>query len=193
MNIYLVRHTTPDVEAGICYGQSDVGVTETFHQEFEVLSEKLRHLVNPVLYSSPLTRCFKLANAIADRWSLGDIRQDARLMELHFGDWELKKWDDIPRGLIDVWAQEHVMQTPPQGESFHSLHLRAKSFLNEVSANIQDTSPVVVFTHAGVIRALVAEALNLPLMNAFRLQINYGSVTQIIVDEKVTRVGFVNL
>jgi len=191
MDLYLVRHTTPDVLPGICYGQTDLDVATCFVQESEILHAKLKHLQNPLLYSSPLQRCFKLASATASQLKFGEVKQDLRLLELHFGDWEMQAWNDIPRGLIDVWAEEHVMQSPPQGESFHALHLRAKSFLDEVSANRSGT-PVVVFTHAGVIRALVAEALNLPLMHAFRLQIDYASVTHIIVEEKVTRIGFVN-
>ncbi|HSH73666.1 MAG TPA: alpha-ribazole phosphatase [Methylophilaceae bacterium] len=191
MDLYLVRHTTPDVLPGICYGQTDLDVAASFAQELTAVHGKLKHLPPSALYSSPLQRCLKLATASAQSLSLGEVTQDSRLLELHFGDWEMQAWNDIPRGLIDVWAEEHVMQSPPQGESFHALHLRAKSFLDEVSAN-RSGEPVVVFTHAGVIRALVAEALNLPLMHAFRLQIDYASVTHIIVEEKVTRIGFVN-
>ena len=33
MEIYLVRHTTPDVAKGICYGQADIDVTATFLAE----------------------------------------------------------------------------------------------------------------------------------------------------------------
>jgi alpha-ribazole phosphatase len=192
MDIYLVRHTTPDVAAGICYGQTDLDVAASFAQEFEVMREKIKHLESPTIYSSPLQRCFKLATAMANHLDFGEVKQDARLKELHFGDWEMRAWNDIPRGVIDIWAEEHVMLAPPQGESFHALHLRAKSFLTEVSANV-NAGPAVVFTHAGVIRALVAEALGLPLMHAFKLQIEYASITHIIVDEKVMRIGFINL
>jgi len=191
MELYLVRHTTPDVLPGTCYGQTDLDVAASFGQELTAVQAKLMHLPQAVVYSSPLQRCLKLATASAEALNLGEVTQDARLLELHFGEWEMQAWNDIPRGLIDVWAEEHVMQSPPQGESFHALHARAKSFLGEVSAN-ECEAPVLVFTHAGVIRALVAEALNLPLMHAFRLQIDYASVTHIIVDAQVTRIGFVN-
>jgi len=190
MEIYLVRHTTPQIEAGVCYGQTDLDVADSFAQECEVLYEKLRHLTEAAVYSSPLKRCSQLAAAVTARLAFASAVHDHRLMELHFGEWELKRWDDIPRGLIDVWAQEHVMQAPPQGESYHALHLRARDFLEEVSANKH--AAAVIFTHAGVIRALLAEVLNLPLMHAFKLQIGYGSVTKLIVDQHVTHVGYVN-
>jgi alpha-ribazole phosphatase len=191
MELYLVRHTTPDIAAGICYGQTDIGVAITFANEAEILHGKLKQLVAPVIYTSPLQRCSRLAMAIADKMKLAEVKHDPRLMELHFGEWEMQAWNDIPRGEIDVWAEEHVAQAPPQGESFQALYLRAKAFLEEVSVSINRHS-VVVFTHAGVIRALVAEVLNLPLVNSFRLQIDYGSVTKIILDGEASRIGFVN-
>lgn len=188
MNLYLVRHTTPDIAPGICYGQADIDVSADFEVELQSLRHKLARHSTAHIYSSPLRRCLKLARAFA-----GDteVIEDARLMELDFGDWELKSWNDIPRGLVDVWADDHVMQAPPQGESFHALSLRAQAFLREVSAS-HGGQDLLVFTHAGVIRALLSKALNLHLADTFRLQVDYGSVTQITVDKAAMRVAYVN-
>lgn len=185
--LYLVRHTTPEIAKGVCYGQSDIDVAASFADELELLRGKLP-VAPAVVYSSPSRRCMKLAHAIAGTQT---VRQDRRLMELHFGEWEMRHWDDIPRGSVDVWAQDHIEQAPPQGESFQSLHLRAKRFFEEVCAQLH-TGDALVFTHAGIIRALLAEALQLPLVNAFRLQVDYGSVSQIAVEGAVTRVTCVN-
>lgn len=190
MNLYLVRHTTPDIQPGICYGQTDVGLGASYQQEVEAIYTKLAGVVPAAIYSSPLERCSQLAALIATRADC-KIRHDPRLMELHFGDWELKAWDDIPRGLIDVWADDLVMQAPPAGESYHALSLRAQAFFQEMKAS-HGGQEIVVFTHAGVIRALLSHAMNLALADSFRLQIDYGSVTQIIVENAVTRVGYVN-
>lgn len=190
MEIYLVRHTTPDVLPGTCYGQSDVDVTESFLAEFDALHPKLRHLQQPLIFSSPLQRCFKLATSVAATFSPQiSVSQDARLKELNFGDWEMQSWDDIPRGLVDVWAEDHVQQVPPNGESFHQLALRTQEFLRALPSHQQ---PVLLFTHAGVIRALLGFALDLPLIHTFKLQIDYASVSKIIIEEKVTRVAYVN-
>ena len=186
MNLYLIRHTTPDIARNICYGQSDIDVAPSFDAELALLRDKLPSQ-SDAIYSSPSQRCHKLAQAVADT---RPVQQDARLMELHFGEWELKCWDDIPRGAIDVWAEDHVTQAPPQGESFHALHARAADFLREAS-NAGDAT-ILAFTHAGVIRALLAEALQLPLVQAFRLQIDYASVSQIVIDGPIWRVAGVN-
>lgn len=187
MQIYLVRHPTPQVEMGTCYGQTDLALAGSFEQELAMVKNKLNHLETAKIYSSPLQRCAHLAQHFSH---MGEVCYDPRIMELNFGDWEMKKWSDIPKGAIDVWAEEHVMKAPPNGESFHALHLRAKALLSEIAA--ENTEVAVMFTHAGVIRALLADALALPLIHAFKFQVAYASVTKIIVEETVTQVAYVN-
>ena len=53
MEIYLIRHTTPDVAKGICYGQTDLALTATFPEEAEHVLKQLPPDLD-VVYSSPL-------------------------------------------------------------------------------------------------------------------------------------------
>lgn len=191
MDIYLVRHTTPEIESGVCYGQADVPLADSFENEWLLLKPKLEHLANPVIFSSPLQRCFSLAQKSAEHFRFSIPLKDHRLMELNFGDWELKFWQDIPQGIVGEWTDEHVKEAPPNGESYVDLHQRAVAFLFEMAMHYQDNQ-VLAFTHAGVIRALVAEALNIPLREASRVEVDYGSVTHIAINAGVTRVVFVN-
>jgi len=191
MDVYLVRHTTPDVAVGVCYGQADVGLAESFDAEWLALTPKIEHLETPLVFSSPLQRCAKLAQRTVDHFKFSSPLIDTRLLELDFGDWELKSWRDIPEGIVSEWTDEHVKLAPPNGESYVELHHRAKAFLYDL-AKYQNNKQALVFTHEGVIRALVAEALNLPLREASRVKLNYGSVTHIAVDAGVTRLEFVN-
>ena len=41
MEVILIRHTTPDVPTGTCYGQSDVPLKETFEEEAAVAKAAL--------------------------------------------------------------------------------------------------------------------------------------------------------
>lgn len=190
MEIYLIRHTTPDVLPGTCYGQSDVDVAASFMDEFSALCPKLQHLKEPVIYSSPLQRCVKLAESVAAIFHpQQSVQHDTRLMELNFGAWEMQAWNDIPRGLVDVWAEDHVRHVPPEGESYLQLAERAQSFLADLQHAEQ---PVLVFTHAGVIRALTGHALGLPLVHTFKLQVDYASVSKIVIEGQLSSVGFVN-
>lgn len=187
MELYLIRHTTPDVPQGVCYGQAEVDLAESFAAEVERIRAKLTGLAPAACYSSPLLRCGRLAAMLG----YGEPRHDARLKELDFGAWELKPWDEIPRDALDRWGQAFVHEAPPGGETFAALHGRATAFLREV-AELPLAGAVVVVTHAGVIRALLAEVLAMPLAEAFRFHLDYSGVTQLLLHGPVPSVGYVN-
>jgi alpha-ribazole phosphatase len=186
MELYLVRHTAPDVMPGICYGRSELDVCAGFAHELAAIQTKLDGITPAALYSSPQLRCLRLAQAMG----LGQPILDDRLMELHFGNWELQAWEEIPRDELDRWASNYVDHTPPGGESFRALHRRVTEFINEIK-KMPCAAPVVIVTHAGVIRAMLAEVLQLPLTEAFRFQLAFGGVTQLLLQPQCS-IGYVN-
>lgn len=196
MNITLVRHTSLAIAPNICYGQSDVAVSQNFEAERARLQNKLAQFKFDAIYTSPLQRCHQLAQALCADASLGfshsDIQPDDRLKELHFGDWEMQAWDAIPRDIFDVWAHDYANLAPPNGETFTQLHARAKSFVEEVSGHSQGKN-ILVITHGGLIRALIAEVLQMPLKRLFRLSVDHASMTQLAFDGDIPKVLFTNL
>lgn len=193
MRITLIRHTALNVEPHICYGQSDVEVAATFETETQALLQKLQGLRFDAIYTSPLQRCQRLARVLhsALDCEAEEVRPDDRLKELHFGDWEMVPWDAIPREEFDRWANDYANLAPPNGETFSQMHARAKGFLEDVCAHSYGRSLLVV-THGGLIRALIAEALGLPLKRLFRFAIDHGSVTQLEFKGEVPRVLRIN-
>lgn len=169
MDIYLVRHTTPKIDKGICYGQSDLALVDTYPEEFKTIIDTIPkgdyHII-----SSPLQRCSAFAKAYQT-----PITYDNRLLELDFGDWELIRWDDIPQKDIEPWMNDFVNVRVPHGESYIDLTTRVYSFFEEL-AQSEITKPVIIVTHAGPIRALLAKLLEIPLEKSFRIKIQYGDV-----------------
>ncbi|NOU24453.1 MAG: alpha-ribazole phosphatase [Methylotenera sp.] len=196
MKLTLVRHTSLDIAPSICYGQSDVGVSANFDNERLALQNKLAAFQFDAIYASPLKRCHQLAQALCIDKTLGypseNIKLDERLRELHFGDWEMHAWDAIPRDIFDVWANDYANLAPPNGETFSQLHARAKRFVEDVSSHYHGKS-ILVVTHGGLIRALVAEVLNMPLKRLFRINIDHASVTQLEFNGEVPKINFMNL
>ena len=192
MKLFLIRHTSLQVPSGICYGQSNIDVASSFMNEALVTQQKLIGSPFDAIYASPLQRCLKLANSL----NLGEPMTDNRLMELNFGDWEMSAWDDIPRDFFDVWAHNYADLAPPNGETFSQLQQRGIHFLEEVLTQYP-TGNIAVITHGGMIRALLAHVLNMPLKGLFRFTIDYGSITQLeFGDTKlgaVPKINFVNL
>lgn len=170
MEVYLVRHTTPLIAQGICYGQSDLEVAASFKTEAETILRQLPKPVNAV-YTSPLRRCEKLAQLIT-----GSCIIDKRLLELNFGNWELKPWGVIPKKEIQPWYDDYVNTPAFNGESYVELYNRSISFLEEIQ--LLNYQRVVVVTHSGVIRAILAKYNKVDLKESFdAFSIPLGSIT----------------
>ncbi len=174
MELYLIRHTTPDIAKGICYGQSDIGVTDTFDYESQQIIKQLPTTIDRV-YSSPLQRCSLLAQTLQK-----PITYDNRLQELNFGDWELMPWDAIPQKDLQPWMDDFVNVSVPNGESYTTLQHRVLDFINALQHD--PTAKIAIVSHAGPIRALLAHLRAIPLVDSFNtIRINYGEVVKSIL------------
>ncbi len=174
MEIYLVRHTAPDIAKGICYGQADIDVKETFLAEAEIISRYLPRTIGAV-YSSPLQRCKKLAGHLFGSHTI-HLHDD--LKEINCGQWELKAWDDIPKEVIDPWMNDFVTVRIPGGESYEDLYQRVTNVFVQIR---QQAVPVVIVAHGGVIRSILSYITNTPLQDSFTaFSLHYGCVIKII-------------
>lgn len=177
MEIYLIRHTTPKVEKGICYGQADLDITETFLEEVEAIKPHLPS-EGVKIYSSPLQRCKKLADALFDGFDI-DIHDD--LMELNCGQWELLPWNDIPKDEIQPWMDDFVNVPVPQGESYVDLHNRVVNRFNEI---VSKQESAVIVAHGGVLRSILSHITSTPLKESFdAFTLHYGCVVKINVSQ----------
>lgn len=190
MDIYLIRHTQTDTLKGLCYGQSDVALADTFLEEARILQRKLPELkADNQFFSSPLMRCVKLAEMLSDKVTIDD-----RLSELNFGDWESIGFDDIDADHLQQWTENFVHTSPPNGESFTALCERVGSFwLDLVQGIFPATEQVLIITHAGVIRALLTYLLKLPPVNAFQFKVDLGSVHKLQYLDNYTYINYINL
>ena len=171
--IYIIRHTAVDVDINICYGQSDVGLAPTYKDEFEVIKAKLPSNEGLLFYSSPLTRCAKLANYLSE----GCFTTDDRLKEINLGDWEMESWEFIQKNLFNGWKGEFFNNRSPNGESFMDLYDRCIDFYNEAINN--GHKKIAIVGHNGIVRSIVANVLQMPHHKDFALKLDYGGVSKI--------------
>lgn len=172
MIIHLVRHTTPEVEPGLCYGQTDLELAASFKYESEQVLRKLSNSYDAV-YTSPLQRCSRLAAKINTQQRI----TDERIMEYDFGDWELKPWADFKSADALAWMDDFVDMPAPKGDSMHTMKARVDEFYFELIA--LDYERVAVVTHSGVQRLLHGLILTTPMSHLFRLQLDFGAVLEI--------------
>lgn len=168
MEIYVVRHTKVAVNKGICYGQTDVPLADSFQEELAVLKNQLPNDFDQV-FSSPLLRCKTLAETFSST-----ILFDDRLKEMNFGDWELKAWNDIPTEEIQPWYNDFVTTKAPNGDSFESLYLRCAHFFDELRT--KNYKKVLIITHGGFIRSTWSYLLEIPLKNTFKISLDFGEI-----------------
>lgn len=175
MIIHLIRHTTPDIKAGICYGQSDLALADSFEQEADAVLSKLRDRYD-VVYTSPLQRCALLAAKLESP----NLINDDRLMEYNFGDWELVPWDDFTSEAAQHWMNNFVDQAAPNGDSMLNMQARVNEFWTDLLDSKHQR--VAIVTHSGVLRLIHGHVLATPMTHLFRLQLGFGAILEINSD-----------
>lgn len=174
MKIYVVRHTAVAVN-GICYGQTDVPLKDTFEQEAEIVKQNLKDIPYDAVFSSPLSRAKKLA----EYCGYEDIQLYDRLKELHFGDWEMQPWDTLD---MEEWEKDWINNPAPNGESFKQMYDRIASFINELKQ--KDYSSVIIFAHGGVINCFRVYFGETDLKGSFDQLAEYGQIFSFDLDRQ---------
>lgn len=171
MELHLIRHPRPDVASGVCYGQLDLGLAESA----TAVAARLRPILPErfELHTSPLQRARLLAEA------LGEARTDPRLMEISFGEWEGRRFDDIGQA-IDDWASDPLGFRAPGGESAREMSTRVLDWLAGLRAN-PSSQTVVVVAHGGPLRVIAGHLLGLPPDRWLGLDFACGQATRIDV------------
>ena len=169
-SIYLVRHPAVDsCSKNICYGDSDVRLSDGWESTLESLAETLSQLPSchrpKKIWHSDLVRCSVPARWLANRLGVETL-PDCRLRERYFGTWQSVAWSDIP---LDEVERAHDMLEYPStfrpggGETTDEVSRRAMSWWNEVMANAAPSpNTIAAIAHSGSITSLCGTLLKLP-------------------------------
>lgn len=116
---------------------------------------------------------------------------DARLWEQDFGDWEGRRFEELP----DVGALSKVELAALKaegGESFHDMTARARPAILEAAAAAQQADkPIALVAHAGIVRVALALALE-DATAALAFQISHLGATRLTCYEGGFAVTAVN-
>jgi len=164
--IALVRHPALSGTAGLCYGRLDFPWANP-EADIPPILDRLRAWHKAVIHSSPSPRCLRLAERLGTK-----IRVDPRLLELDFGDWEGRPWDQVPRDALDRWAENPLDFAPPGGESGAALIARVRGFAADL-VTCHDRH--VVVSHGGPLKVL-SRLLEGQEIDLFAISPGFGSV-----------------
>lgn len=176
MEIILVRHTSVAVAKGTCYGWTDVALSDTFEQEATLTrTALLAYAPFDAAYSSPLSRATRLASFCG----FENATVDSRLREMHMGDWEMQRFDEIVDDNLQCWYADYMNVRTTNGEGFPDIYARVSSFLNMLKT--QTHRRVVVFAHGGVLICAGIYAGLFKRENAFDNLTPFGGLLKITI------------
>ena len=178
--IDLIRHGEP--EGGKRYrGQIDDPLSATgWQQMWQAVGEHApwRHIV-----SSPLARCRAFAERLAARHGL-PLCLDDRLMEVGFGAWEGRTAAELRAEdpeQIRRFYHDPVHARPAGAEPLSVFRARVVAAFEDLAQRYAGEHLLLV-THAGVMRAVVAHVLNAPLDAIYRIEVDYAALTRVRLD-----------
>jgi alpha-ribazole phosphatase len=177
----LIRHADPIEEArSRCYGRTDVALSPRGERRARHLGVLLRRMPIDAVYTSPLRRALDTAAALAATHNLTPIELDD-LRELDFGACEGRTYAEIAAEqpeLFRAWMRTPTDVRFPGGESYAQLRRRALTASRELRRR-HASGTFAIVSHGGVIRALLADALEMPDEAIFHLDVRYGGVSMI--------------
>jgi alpha-ribazole phosphatase len=194
MRVWLVRHGEPAGVRGRCYGKLDVGLSEAGLAQMERTAECLRPEKLEAIYASPRVRTVESARVVAGFHECS-YREDARLREIDFGDFEGLTYDEIAArypALYRQWMESPTEVQFPNGESFAAMRVRVLESFKAIHAR-HEGQTVAIVTHGGVIRILLAWVLQMPDGCLFRLAQDYAAMNLLAIMDGVPMVQMMNL
>lgn len=196
LELYLIRHSEPLIEAGVCYGQLDCLLSDDYALQLANISAYFKGQKISAIYSSPLLRCAQLAEDLAKKYTHSEVFYKEAFKEINFGDWEGEKWDDIGKVKIEQWNENRLHFRFPGGESPYLFIQRVlKGYRDLLSVDKKQKTAhktIILITHAGVIRTLLAEILHLSFTDSLNLPVDKASISLITLKKGISKASFIN-
>jgi probable phosphoglycerate mutase len=146
------------------------------------------------IYVSSIRRARMTAAEISRVTGL-DVVVRPDLQERRFGIWEGLYFHEIeqryPEGYA-AWKRDQAGYAPEGGETIYDLLARVKREIQAIVAQ-QAGKTVVVVSHVGPIRALLADGISVPLPMYRQLSIDYGSLSRMDYGKSQNNLRFMNV
>ena len=192
--LLLIRHG--EVEAryqGIFGGRIDMNLSPRGKRQAKMLADYLRGKTIDAVYASPMKRVQQtLAPTLKAQGHTQTVFHDLR--EIDFGDWTGKNWATVRDKFnfaVHEWLEQIEHPGAPNGENGPAFRARLEPCLREIIQSHPGQN-VAVFCHGGVIRALLAILLELPLPKTNSFEVEYASITQVALHPHMAEVELLN-
>ncbi|KAL0209788.1 hypothetical protein P9112_009872 [Eukaryota sp. TZLM1-RC] len=166
LRILFIRHAEceANIQQHLIAGrQPESPLSELGKQQSILLGERLKHIINPLVYTSPLVRAKETARIALPNDVFSQATVVPELQEFTNGDWDGKSRHDVytSEQLLKINTAGYLFK-PPNGESQRMVQRRASNWLedeilwNQVHHNEGDEPRyILIFSHAIVIKSLL--------------------------------------
>ena len=177
--LLLVRHGQTAWNHELRYqGQIDTALNHLGRAQAVRLAERLRGENIAAVYSSDLARSAETARIVASPHGLTPVLLP-ELREADYGEWQGLSYAEVHArypDLVQARRTDVAGFAPPQGESLGQTHERARAAIENVAAR-HPRETVLVVTHGGPLRMLIAGILGMPANRAFALRLDNCGLT----------------
>ncbi len=192
--LYLMRHGAIEAtEEKRFVGQIDLPLSPYGRKQSERQARQLKDIPFSGVWCSDLKRAYETAAIVSQDRGLA-IRSAPELREINLGRWDGMSMKQIREQFPDLWqarGEDFGNFRPPGAESFADLRQRAVPFIRQIAA--QSAGNTLIIAHAGVIRVLLCDVLQMPMSPLFRIHLDYGGLTLIRDINGISQVRAVNL
>ncbi|HMT91616.1 histidine phosphatase family protein [uncultured Thiothrix sp.] len=131
------------------------------------------------ILSSPSLRCAQFAEHFSSQSAI-PLQIEPRIQEMNFGTWIGKTsqtiWETDQVGLQQLWS-DPLSFTSPQGESMPAFIQRVTAVWDELIQRYAGKQ-ILLMTHGGVIRVLLAQSLGINYAQTLRFELGYGQAVR---------------
>lgn len=171
--VFMVRHGPTHAKSMV--GWSDIPADLS---DEPALTRLRAALPEAPVVSSDLIRAVATADAVQE--TRLRLPHDADLRELHFGAWELRRWDDVnaedPQAIRAFWEKPGDT-APPGGESWNTLSRRVTGAVDRL-LDVHNT--IVIVAHFGAILAQAQRAAGWTAQEAFAHKVEPLSLSETV-------------
>lgn len=163
LEIILARHGETDWNVTEVFrGRIDVELNETGVKQAELLGEYLSEVKIDAVYSSPLKRALKTAQAIAGDHAL-EVNIVNGLIDFDYGEWQGLSHQEVKeryKALYAEWIGRPEQVKMPDGESLEDVRERAMAVVGDVIGSRYE-GRVVLVSHRVVNKVLICALMGL--------------------------------
>jgi broad specificity phosphatase PhoE len=163
--VVLWRHGETDYNAaGRMQGHLDSALTEAGWNQARFAVPALARFEPDVVIASDLRRAMDTATVFTESMGV-PLRVDKRLRETHLGEWQGLTGAEVDAdwpGERERWRFDATW-APPGGESRIEVAARAAEVVSDLCDSAEDLATVLLAAHGGLITALTARLLSLPV------------------------------